>query len=258
MRRRAAFTLVELLISISVISVLVSLLMPVLGRARSFARSIKCSSQLQQLGAGWQMYGDGHAGYCMPQVWFRASPWIYWWGTYTNPPDYTAGLLAPYVDTTAGADGLFDCPEQPWGSYIPQGASRNPTTTYGYNGLYFCPPHSAWDASVTAAKTHWLTMDQIQTTQVFVFADSLIEWFGSPRNNCLLDGPKVPSGTGWADNRYPTLCFRHLGKACVCFADGHTDSVPMDRGHVTWSPGKVGYAGDGPAPYYVPNWNTWF
>ena len=139
MRRRAAFTLVELLIVISVIGVLMSILMPVLGRARSLARLTKCSGQLHQLGAGWQMYADGNLGYCMPQVWFQASPWIYWWGTYENPPDYTRGLLAPYVAATAGADGLFDCPEQPWGSYIPEGTGTNPTTTSRLQRPLFLP-----------------------------------------------------------------------------------------------------------------------
>ena len=102
-------------------------------------------------------------------------------------------------------------------------------------------------------------MDQIQSSsQVFVFADALIAWFGSPKNCCLLDGPKMPSGSGWANNAYPTLCFRHRGQAAVCFADGHAESIPKDRGHLTWPPGNVGYAGDDLAPHYVPNWKAWF
>jgi len=253
------FTLVELLITISVISILVSMTMPALARARGIARSVQCVQNLRQLGQGWQMYGDSNDGYCMPQVWFRSNPWIYWWGAYTNPPVYSAGLLYPYVSAEAGEGGIFECPEQPWGSYIPQGASRDPTTTYGYNGLCFCPFHSAWDASVTKANAHWLTLDEIKSSsQVFVFADSLIEWFGSPKNCCLLDGPKVPAGAGWTENKYPTLCFRHRGSAAVCFADGHADKVPKDSGHVTWAAGSVGYAGDGLAPHYVPNWESWF
>ena len=91
---------------------------------------------------------------------------------------------------------------------------------------------------MTKAKAHWLMIEQIDTTQALVFADALIQWFGSPRNNCLLDGPMIPSGTGWAANGSPTLCFRHLGKADVCFADGHADSIPMDAGTVTSEPGQ--------------------
>jgi prepilin-type N-terminal cleavage/methylation domain-containing protein len=55
-RNRRAFTLVELLVVIGIIAVLVAILLPSLNRARQYARSVQCLSNLRQLGIGMQLY----------------------------------------------------------------------------------------------------------------------------------------------------------------------------------------------------------
>jgi prepilin-type N-terminal cleavage/methylation domain-containing protein len=55
-RKGGGFSLVELLVVVAVIAILAALLLPALGRGKAEARRTQCLSQLQQWGAGLQLY----------------------------------------------------------------------------------------------------------------------------------------------------------------------------------------------------------
>jgi prepilin-type N-terminal cleavage/methylation domain-containing protein/prepilin-type processing-associated H-X9-DG protein len=63
MRRRIAFTLVELLVVIAIIAILIAILLPVLGSVRRQAQTVKCAAAMRELGNAYLFYAQENKGY---------------------------------------------------------------------------------------------------------------------------------------------------------------------------------------------------
>jgi competence protein ComGC len=75
LRRVAGFTIVEMMVSLSIIALMIALMVPLLGRTKEAANRLMCASNLRQIGVGLSLYGSNHRDRLPSTVFARgASP----------------------------------------------------------------------------------------------------------------------------------------------------------------------------------------
>ena len=84
--QRQGFTLIEMLVVISVIALLLSILMPVLSSVKETARKTKCLSNVRQLGLALNMYAEDYEGRVPPRDYDEGAVWVYLLKSYYITP----------------------------------------------------------------------------------------------------------------------------------------------------------------------------
>jgi prepilin-type N-terminal cleavage/methylation domain-containing protein/prepilin-type processing-associated H-X9-DG protein len=226
---RRGFTLVELLVVIGIIALLISVLLPALGRARAQSNTLKCLSNLRQIGLGYRMYTQDYKG----------------WNTgYFDAPAlkidaFWPGLIAKYIGSknhpaAAKADpaqgniiNLILCPvasetganywgsiSAPWNgkAHSPDGGwawfhTAGPpeewwTGSYGFNGYLYSDYADGGNAaggkahdSGRKSRYYRKLSDVRQSTDTPMFCDSVwVDFIIRPPNQLLDNGNKDSAG----------------------------------------------------------------
>lgn len=101
------FSLIELLVVISIIAILIGILLPVLSAARARANKVACMSNLRQVGIGIQAYVAGNKEY-YPKAKYMPEPFL------SADPDPALNTFLDFYLIDSNPDGkgreIYHCP----------------------------------------------------------------------------------------------------------------------------------------------------
>ncbi|HEX8911896.1 MAG TPA: prepilin-type N-terminal cleavage/methylation domain-containing protein [Humisphaera sp.] len=238
--RRGGFTLVELLVVIGIIALLMSILLPTLGRVREQANSIKCSSNLRQVGQALLMYATQSGGFTAP---FRNDS--AWWSDPARQnemidPNYqdAGGTYKAYWGVHYAAAGgltkeVFACPSEQVRTAT--GTDANQYIHYGFNSyggqnsgfsdarrtqIFGGPDEIAF---LRRQGGVWLgkRLTRVRHTTQTVFAQDAYE--------TVLDGngDTFVNWYQWPGKEFEWL--RHNKRGNAVFLDGHVESLSQQQ-----------------------------
>ncbi len=195
---RPGFTLVELLVVIAIISLLLSILLPSLAKARSMAYRIKCAHNLKQINLAVNMYLNGNEDtYPCAQDPLPAGYWL-WMGRGWR------SFVGPYLSTKVSKNNpsVLFCPEDPTDK------DKYEATSYAYSMTFY---HSSDQIDAMSDKSDTYTNPQPSMPQQ---CDNV----ASPSGKILI-GEWSSNHSHVKDKDDGWWCWE--GRRNYLFADGH-------------------------------------
>jgi len=214
---RPGFSLVELLVAVTVIAILAALTLAAFTPMRSIAQEAYCANSLRQLGMATGMYLGDHQNKFF--AYEKAVPggvlWYFGFETSTSlsqpegarTVDETQSPLYPYINQVGGVEV---CPSFPYGSPLWERKYKGASWGYGLNT--------------------YLSNENILTLR-----PSLVMLFGDCAQVDTFQAPASPGNPMIEEfymiqNTYLTVHFRHGNHANILFLDGHVESMSMYPG----------------------------
>lgn len=246
MRFSRAFTVIELLVVISVIALLVGILLPVLGAARESGRASVCLSGLRQMLIAASAYATEEDG---------ALPLAYDYDDPTRPlewdyeKDFGLSQIKPGLLWRGQSDSrVQQCPSFDGSATSP----LDPYTGYNYNTSYLGGFRNGPGVDPVPSARIESAVDPVTTA---VFGDG--QWSGGANKFmraplAMLGQPGAPHDTGFSGRWAGTQGFRHHGDTTTQagWLDGHASAQEraFDAGSVSVADG-TGFLADDNSVY---------
>lgn len=214
-RTPRAFSLIELLVVISIIALLIGILLPVLGSARASARASVCQSNIRQLVIANTAYSVDHADRYVPGAANFLANLDRWHGARDNMSDAFDPARGPMWEYLRPQE-IKACPEfVEDDDYTPGFEAGN--GGYGYNNEYVGRDERGSLSTRLGALAHWFS----RPSATVVFTDAAFVLFG-PRviEYSFSEPPFQPGGSPYD----PSIHFRHGGATNIAWLDGHVDA----------------------------------
>jgi prepilin-type N-terminal cleavage/methylation domain-containing protein/prepilin-type processing-associated H-X9-DG protein len=251
-RERGAFTLVELLVVIGIITVLISILLPVLQKAREQARAVKCASNQRQIVLAMVAYANDNGGTLpIPGIFGEQSPCFSLPTPALGVYDYTTGPFWHYLsNSTQRLEETFTCPSDDpprysCGGYAPVPDPKYPRNfSYNFNELLLGLPERPTPGSgLPLFRGVPITRVRHASNKILVLEQSVPQYAGGH--------PSVLASAG--ESTILLLTTRHSAMCNEGFADGHVARVnPKLFVFVTSSNGAFTHQSDAYFQYFDP------
>jgi prepilin-type N-terminal cleavage/methylation domain-containing protein len=230
-RSARAFTLVEVIVTVSVIAILIGITLPALHSAQSSARQVACTNNLRHLISAAFSYSASNAEAMPPAVimWHNGGNvrTVCW--DFQPGPEGTVlpGPLWQYTDTPLEVQ---QCPDFLGNSTAP----NDPFTGYNYNTTFI--GHEGNYPSVEADGTvtdGWRATRMGRPVSAFARPESVAVFGDGGWRNGANKFMRAPMNS--VEGNLPLVCagtqaFRHVGGCtCCAYLDGHVGVVQQSR-----------------------------
>jgi len=212
-----AFTLVELLVVISIIGLLAGLAVPAVNGGLKSAKAGACLSNLHQIGVATMAYAADNS-FKLPDA-----------GSGTS--DMWATQLATFISTgTKSKKSIFVCPGSE--KAVQEATGSDVAVTYGvHNGLMPKGGTASNISSVVRAAEVILAGDVCQNpgnkgwSPFCIEQPSVISSQSGGRGGSTDLNSPISFGTDSDNGNNPWLRYRHSGKVNVVMCDGHAEAI---------------------------------